>query len=180
VAQVSDLSRNLTAFDRRRSWYGLAAGKTIGQHHHAMRLSVPFPNQQSARCQGRSLSVQALQPVRHRRTRLVRTGVIQNLSELMIEIAMTISLDSKSQDRKQQMPGKERRSQENAMPLGGAEGERLSPTQPFKPRATLMPQQFQAPTFSGGCFRGAGSEQNIYRCDLSHVRLRCQGLICPP
>jgi hypothetical protein len=38
----------------------------------------------------------------------------------MIEIAMTISLDLKGQDRKQQMPRqvKRRRSLENAMPPG--------------------------------------------------------------
>jgi hypothetical protein len=38
----------------------------------------------------------------------------------MIEIAMTISLDSKSQDRKQQMPRQmsRRRPLENAMPPG--------------------------------------------------------------
>jgi len=130
VAQVNDLSRSLTAFDPISTLVvvvEMSPGKTIGQHHHAMRLSVPFPNQQSARCQGRSLSVQALQPVRHRRTRLVRTGVIQNLSELMIEIAMTISLDSKSQDRKQQMP---------ATPASRSGQSRNAPCRKAAPRAS--------------------------------------------
>src|SRR6516164_4710567 len=48
---------------------GLAVpGKAIGQHHHAMRFSVPLPNQHSARHQVGPLLVQALEPVRHRQT----------------------------------------------------------------------------------------------------------------
>src|SRR6516164_7399269 len=43
-------------------------GKAIGQHHHAMRLSIPLPNQHDAWRQLGLLLVQALEPVRHSRT----------------------------------------------------------------------------------------------------------------
>jgi hypothetical protein len=69
-----------------------------------MRSSVPFPNQQCAWRQVRSLLVQALQPVCHRGTGLIGVGTIQNLSGLMIEVAEMVGLDLERQNRKQKMP----------------------------------------------------------------------------
>src|SRR6267142_3530384 len=79
-------------------------GKAVGHHHHALRSSIPFPDQNRAGSKLRSLLVEAGQTRGHRRSSLLCNRSIQHLRGCVIEIAKAIGLDSIGDDRKQQMP----------------------------------------------------------------------------
>src|SRR5258705_6223353 len=92
--------------------------KPICHHHHPLRLSVPLPHQN---CSGRKfgpLLIEADQPRRHCRTGFLRTGTIQQLPCLMVEVSEAIGLNPIGDDRKQQMPRQMigRRSLQHALP----------------------------------------------------------------
>jgi hypothetical protein len=79
-------------------------GNAVGHHHHPLRLSIPFPNQDCAGSKLGSLPVKAGQPGGHCRFGFLRNGSIQHLLSLAIEVAKTIGLEPIGDDRKQQMP----------------------------------------------------------------------------
>src|SRR5258706_10593473 len=79
-------------------------GKAVCHHHHPLRPSIPFPDQNRAGSKLRSLLVEAGQTRGHRRSSLLRNRSIQHLRGCVIEIAKAIGLDSIGDDREQQMP----------------------------------------------------------------------------
>src|SRR5258706_1569737 len=83
---------------------GLAIpGKTVGHHHYPLRAPLPLPHQDCSGRQFGPLLVEADQPRRHCRTGFLRTGTIQQLPRLMVEIPQAIGLNPIGDDRKQQM-----------------------------------------------------------------------------
>jgi hypothetical protein len=80
---------------------GLAIpGKTISHHHHPLRLSIPFSDQNRTWSKLGSLLVEAGQSSGHRWSCFLRSRSIQHLLGFVIEIAEAISLDSIGDDRK--------------------------------------------------------------------------------
>src|ERR1700682_2457048 len=79
-------------------------GKAVGHHHHPLRLSIPLPHQHRTGRESSSLLVKAGETGRRYRPSFFRNRSVQHLLRLVIEIAKAISLDSISDDRKQQMP----------------------------------------------------------------------------
>src|SRR6266404_755055 len=79
-------------------------GKTVGHHHHPLRLLIPLPHQHCAGTKLCSLLVKARETGRRYRPSFFRNRSVQHLLRLVIEIAKAISLDSIGDDRKQQMP----------------------------------------------------------------------------
>src|SRR5258708_26270092 len=84
---------------------GLAVtGKTVGQRHTTLRLSIPHPDQHRTRREFGSLAVKAGEMGGRYRPSFFRNRSVQYLLRLVIKIAKAISLDSIGDDRKQQMP----------------------------------------------------------------------------
>src|SRR6266436_6092028 len=84
---------------------GLAVpGKTLGHHHHPLRLSIPLPHQHRTGREFGSFAVKAGETGGRYRPSFSRNRSVQHLLRLVIEIAKAISLDSIGDDRKQQMP----------------------------------------------------------------------------
>src|ERR1700686_5892874 len=84
---------------------GLAVpGKTVGHHHHSLRLSIPLPHQNRTGREFSSLAVKAGETGGRYRPSFFRNRSVQHLLRLGIEIAKTIGLDSIGDDREQQMP----------------------------------------------------------------------------
>src|SRR5258708_846854 len=79
-------------------------GKTVSHHHHPLRLPIPLPDQNRAGTKLCSLLVKAGQTGGHCRSSFLRNRSIEHLPGSVIEIAKAVSLDSISNDRKQQMP----------------------------------------------------------------------------
>src|SRR6266481_8634794 len=78
-------------------------GKAVGHHHHPLRPSIPFPDQNRAGSKLGSLLVEACQTSGHCRSCFLRNRSIQHLLSLVIEVAKTIGLEPIGDDRKQQM-----------------------------------------------------------------------------
>src|SRR5258707_1134701 len=84
---------------------GLAVpGKTVGHHHHPLRLSIPLPHQHRTGREFSSLAAQAGETGGRHPPSFFRNRSVQYLLRLVIEIAKAISLDSIDDGRKQQMP----------------------------------------------------------------------------
>src|SRR6476659_801100 len=69
-----------------------------------LRAPVPLPNQDGSGCQLGPLLIESDQPRRQCRAGFLRTGSIQQLPRLMVEVAKAIGLNPIGYDRKQQMP----------------------------------------------------------------------------
>src|SRR5258708_13352601 len=69
-------------------------GKTVGHHHHPLRLSIPLPHQHRARREFGSLAVKAGETGGRYRSSFFRNRSVQYLLRLVIKIAKATSLDS--------------------------------------------------------------------------------------
>src|SRR5260221_9170427 len=88
---------------------GLAVpGKAVSHHHHPLRLSIPFPDQNRAGIKLSSLLVKAGQAGGRYPPSFLRNRSVQHLFLLAIEIPKTVGLDSVGYDRKQHVPRQNR------------------------------------------------------------------------
>src|SRR5258707_8545527 len=80
---------------------GLAVpGKAVSHHHHPLRLSIPFPDQNRAGRKLGSFLVEAGQTGGHCRPCLLRNRSIEHLLGCVVEIAKAVRLEAIGDDRK--------------------------------------------------------------------------------